>query len=201
MPVERVHAHEHVEVAGARHDVARDIEVLEGQVGPAWGALLARDLDQVLDAVDADDGVALLGQPETHVADPTRDVQHADRARCARVGYRAGNERDNLLEHRLVGREMRHHGVVGHAVRDGNHVLERFPKRHTISRPRHGRQGPAAAEGLQLMWHDLSSAHVALRCSFRAHTKRLASPRNVRRMARTEKPDRRTRAANVASSQ
>src|SRR5262249_26858117 len=50
MPVEGVHAHEHVEVAGARYAVARDIEVLEGQVGPAWRALLARDLDQVLDA-------------------------------------------------------------------------------------------------------------------------------------------------------
>src|SRR5207249_7477348 len=62
VPVQRVHAHQHVEVPDARHRVARDIEVLEGRVGSARRALLARDLDQVLYAVNAAARSALPGQ-------------------------------------------------------------------------------------------------------------------------------------------
>ena len=79
MPIQRVHAHEDVEVPRTRHRGTRDVEVLERQVGAVRLVLLARDLDQVLDAVDADDRVALRRESEADVADPARDIEHPGR--------------------------------------------------------------------------------------------------------------------------
>jgi hypothetical protein len=57
----------------------------------------------------------------------------------------------------------------------------------------------AARPGVQVgyhIWHQNSFSPF-----FRAHTRRLASPRNVRRIARIENPERRTCVENVSSSQ
>src|SRR3989338_9010023 len=79
VPVQRVHAHEHVDRPSARERDLRHVEVLDRELRqPLRVVLLPRDRDEVPDPVDADDRVPLPREPEADVPDAAGDVQDPD---------------------------------------------------------------------------------------------------------------------------
>ncbi len=150
------------------------------------------DVHEVADRVDAGDVVAAGRQPGGDGADAARYVQD----RRSRAGpadrRRALDVREDLVQQRLVRRKPGDDGIVGERVAPCEEALGGA----------HQRARAGGRRGLRL--EHVARRELGLhqsRASLRAHTRRLAPLRKVRRVSSTRKPTARSFAAKRASSQ